>query len=181
MGLKNFLVNFFKGTENNERKTETTKENNDTKIINLLTNEANQGDKNAQYKLGNYYDSGLKIEQNYDEAFKWYKKAAEQGHIDAQYNLGIYYKNGYGIEQNYDEAFKWLEKATEQGHIDAQSELEETQYYLGLYYEQKGNYLEAFKWFEKIAEKGHRNAQYHLGLLYFVGKLCLSIWNVKKW
>ncbi len=45
--------------------------------------------------------------EDYDEAAKWYRKAAEQGHANAQYNLGIMYDNGQGVPQDYVQAHMW--------------------------------------------------------------------------
>ena len=45
---------------------------------------AEQGDSEAQYNLGLFYDKGEGVEKNHSEAIKWYKKAAEQGHAKAQ-------------------------------------------------------------------------------------------------
>ena len=35
----------------------------------------------------------FKVEQDYKEALKWFRKAAEQDYSRAQYALGIIYKN----------------------------------------------------------------------------------------
>jgi TPR repeat protein len=50
------------------------------------------------------YAEGAGVPRNYDEAMKWYRKAAEQGEAFAQSNLGFMYENGKGVPQNYDEA-----------------------------------------------------------------------------
>jgi len=47
-----------------------------------------------------------KDQKNYEEAVRWYRKAAEQGDADVQNNLGGLYFYGYGVEQNYKEAIK---------------------------------------------------------------------------
>ncbi len=120
-----------------------------------------------QCSLGELYYSGEGIEQNYKEAFKWYKKAAEQGDADAQYALGCLYGGGQGVEKNMQEAIKWLKMAAEQGNADAQ-------YLLGLLYcSDEGieqDYEEAFKWCKKAAEQGNAGAQCKLGNLYFSGE-----------
>ena len=38
----------------------------------------------AQYNLGNKYDNGTGVAQNYAEAARWYRLAAEQGHPSKQ-------------------------------------------------------------------------------------------------
>ena len=44
------------------------------------------------------YENGLGVDQNYIEAFKWYKLAAAQGHTDAQNNLERMNKNDQGVK-----------------------------------------------------------------------------------
>ena len=60
------------------------------------------------------------MEQNREEAAKWFREAAEQGNAIAQFCLG-YCK---GIEKNYEEAVKWYRKAAEQGNDDAKKALD---------------------------------------------------------
>ena len=45
---------------------------------------ADQGNEEAQYKLGNCYYNGNGVDKNIEEAVKWYKLAAEQGHAKAR-------------------------------------------------------------------------------------------------
>ena len=47
---------------------------------------AEQGNANAQYKLGTIYDYG--VLRNYKISMKWYTLAADQGNADAQNYLG---------------------------------------------------------------------------------------------
>ena len=70
--------------------------------------------------LGECYYNGSCGEKNYEEAVKWYRKAAEQGDADAQKNLGDCYADGDGVEKNYKEAVKWYRKAAELGNDNAQ-------------------------------------------------------------
>ena len=81
------------------------------------------GDKGAQYKLGEIYDFGQGLEQNYKEALKWYRMAAEQGLVEAQYNLGTVYLQGNEVPQDHKEAVKWFRMAADQGYADAQYNL----------------------------------------------------------
>ncbi len=129
-----------------------------------LRKDAEQGNVNAQARLGYMYQFGKGIPRDYKEAIKWYRKAADQGKADAQYQLGVMYHKGQGVPQNYSEAIKWYRKAADQGNADAQ-------YTLGaLYYYRKGNYSEAIKWARKAAAQGIDSAQYLLGVMYYDGK-----------
>ena len=67
------------------------------------------------------------IEQNMEEAVKWWRLAAEQGDADAQYNLGNAYKRGEGVEQNMEEAVKWWRLAAEKGDEKAKEALKSLQ------------------------------------------------------
>jgi uncharacterized protein len=48
------------------------------------------------------------VAQDYNEAVKWYRKAAEQGNAPAQSNLGFMYENGHGVAQDFVQALMWL-------------------------------------------------------------------------
>ncbi len=48
---------------------------------------AQKGDARAQYFLGEMHEQGLGTQQNIDEAFKWYEKAAEKGDVWAKRKL----------------------------------------------------------------------------------------------
>lgn len=70
---------------------------------------AMQGDAQAQNSLGHRYYFGRGIEQNYEQAFYWYKKSAEQG-----YEAGVLHLAQL-CERNkqYKEAAKWYHKYAE--------------------------------------------------------------------
>lgn len=129
-------------------------------------NKAEQGDIQAQFNIGERYYYGDGIEENHEEAVKWYRKAAEQGYAIAQCNIGYCYGNGDGVEKNYEEAVKWYRKAAEQGDADAQTNL-------GVCYKNgdgvEKNYDEAVKWYRKAAEQGFARAQTNLGYCYYKG------------
>ncbi|MBQ3535764.1 MAG: sel1 repeat family protein [Alistipes sp.] len=123
---------------------------------------ADQGDAEAQNRLGFCYRRGLGVKQNNTEAVKWYRKAAEQGHAQAQSNLGYCYYSGYGVTKDYTEAVKWYQKAAEQSSVDAYNNL-------GVCYEY-GNgvtkdYAEAIRLYRKAAEQGHAKAKQNMEAL----------------
>ncbi|WP_339643681.1 tetratricopeptide repeat protein [uncultured Porticoccus sp.] len=124
---------------------------------------AEQGDAEAQYKMGYISYTGAGVEQNYSEALRWYRLAADQGHVTATNNLGVMYRNGEGVPQNNTEAVKWYRLAAEQGFAQAQ-------YNLGFMYRNgegvPQNNTEAVKWYRLAAEQGHKNAKNNLGDMY---------------
>ena len=136
---------------------------------------AEQGDVDAQNKLGHCYYNGNGVSQSYVEAAKWYRKAAEQGDVNAQFNLGCCY---YRVEA-FEEATKWYRKAAEQGDAVAQRNL-------GFcYYNGNGvaqSYEEAVKWYRKATEQGFAVAQCNLGDCYYKGNgVSQSYFEAAKW
>ncbi|WP_315985027.1 tetratricopeptide repeat protein [Pseudomonas arsenicoxydans] len=131
-----------------------------------VRNRAEQGDAGAQYLLGNCYEEGVGVTQDYPQAVAWYRKAAEQGNAKAQSNLGASYEHGYGVTQDYQQAVAWYRKAAEQGEAAAQSNL-------GLSYASghgvAQDYPQALAWYRKAAEQGYAVAQYNLGVSYAQG------------
>jgi TPR repeat protein len=61
------------------------------------------------------YSTGTGVPKDYEEALKWYKKAAEQGNSNAQYNLGFMYGTGTGVPKDYVLAYRWYSLAVAQG------------------------------------------------------------------
>ena len=73
-----------------------------------LRRQAEQGDMNAQFRLGNCYRMGEGVLENKAEGIKWIRKAAEQGQVGAQFNLGMCYYKGDGLTEDIVEADKWM-------------------------------------------------------------------------
>ena len=112
------------------------------------------------------YKYGGGVPQNYEQAVKWYTKAAEQGDVYAQVSLGDMYKYGEDVPKNATEAVKWYTKAAEQGDVMAQIILG-GMYKYGESVPQNGT--EAVKWYTKAAEQGSVTAQNNLGEMHRYG------------
>ncbi|GHT48462.1 hypothetical protein AGMMS49936_10950 [Endomicrobiia bacterium] len=93
----------------------------DKKTSDQIKINAEQGDAEAQYDLGEMYYNGERVKQDYKKAFYWFKKAAEHENANAQFHLGAMYSKGEGIEQDYKKAFYWFKKAAEQGIDEAKT------------------------------------------------------------
>ena len=65
---------------------------------------AEQGDAEAQQKLGNMYATGENVLKDFKKAFYWYEKSAEQGKAAAQHNLGLVYLYGEGKNKDFKKA-----------------------------------------------------------------------------
>ena len=125
---------------------------------------AEKGDREAQVKLGYFYDKGLGGQVNHESAAKWYGFAAEQGQVVAQFLLGQLYQMGYlGKEPDYTEAKKWYAKAQ---HSNPKAAVA-----LGFIYDTvEDDYLKAKESYQLAANKGDVLGQFDLALLYKEGK-----------
>jgi TPR repeat protein len=78
-----------------------------SKALKLFKPLAEQGDAQAQVKLGRMYLHSRGVAEDFKEAAQWFHKAAEQGHAGGQLELGGMYNMGRGVEKNSVEAYKW--------------------------------------------------------------------------
>ena len=92
--------------------------------LETLRQQANDGDADAQYTLGEKYYDGIDVTQDYETAASWLRKAAKQGHAMAQTFLGYLYETGKGVTMDDEQAVFWYRKAANQDYAEAQ-------YYLG--------------------------------------------------
>ena len=77
----------------------------------LAQRDAEKGDPFAQVSLGDKYQAGEGVPQNYGEAVKWFQKAADKGYFRAQWRLGMAYMLGKGVPQDKVMAHKWFNLA----------------------------------------------------------------------
>ena len=94
--------------------------NEDTETPEATTQVPEQDSPETLYELGNKYYYGNEVEQDYEQALDYYRKAAEQGYAPAQNALGYMFEHGKGVEKdyahnNYKQAFVWYKKAAELG------------------------------------------------------------------
>ena len=88
-----------------------------------LYQRAREGDPKAQYNIGNAFYTGDQVQQNHEQAFLWFRRAADAGNANAQYSLGNIYLMGEGVAQSDDQAVYWYEKASRSGHKRATANL----------------------------------------------------------
>ena len=74
---------------------------------------ANEGDKEYQNILANWYLVGENVEVDYEKAFLYMQKSAIQNEAYATVQLAEFYKEGIGTEINFEESRKWYIKAKE--------------------------------------------------------------------
>jgi hypothetical protein len=85
---------------------------------------AELGHAQAQNNLAVIYAN---IDNDYQEAIKWYKIAIEQDNSWAYRNYAYCLWNGDGVEENKNEAIEFMQKAISLGNPNAENELQEMQ------------------------------------------------------
>ena len=67
----------------------------------MVSSSTEQGDADAQKSLGYMYYKGKGVLQDYNQAVRWYRKAAEQGHAAGLVALGVMYAGGEGVSKDF--------------------------------------------------------------------------------
>ncbi|MBP7765122.1 MAG: CHAT domain-containing protein [Syntrophaceae bacterium] len=96
----------------------------ETDAVGRIRNLAEQGDADAQLRLGTLYARGETVAKNDREALKWFMRSARQSNSQAQYQVGLMYAAGRGVAQNDAEAVRWFRRAATQGYLPAQQALQ---------------------------------------------------------
>jgi tetratricopeptide (TPR) repeat protein len=140
--------------------------------IEEYTKKAEEGNEDAQWNLGLYYEEN----RDFQKAEYWYTKAAEQGFSTYQCNLGFFYEKYY---EDQEKAVYWYTKAAEQDNAQAQ-------YNLAISFERgegvPKDIEKAIYWYTKSAEQDHVGSQNNLGALYLDGKLVSTdLTKAKYW
>ena len=137
---------------------------------------AEQGDADAQFRLGKMYDMALGVPRDEKKAVYWYSKAAEQEHAGAQFELGMtYYYGAEGFRINLSKAADWLRKSNRQGNIYAVDYLIEVEWEMNREFrEQMADAASKYRIWEvdyvqRAAEQGDAVAQCRLGWMYYEG------------
>ena len=99
--------NDIRGLEARHTKQKPASPNDIAQTINKLRESALEGNAAAQYRLGIHFTQS----RDYNNAYKWFHKAAEQGYTKAHYMIGLSYSLGRGVPQNQEVALEWFPKA----------------------------------------------------------------------
>lgn len=127
---------------------------------------AEAGSAEAQYKLGGLFRDGHGVEQSFEKALVWLKRAADQGHAKAMREIGSLYGGGQGVPRDAGAQRDWLLRAAEAGEAKAQYD------FAVMTIEGRRSadpYAEAVPWFRRAAEQNFAPAQYRLGWHLFKG------------
>ena len=132
----------------------------------VLRTAALKGDPSAAYEVGVRFAEGKGVAANYDEAAKWYDRAAQAGVVPAIFRLGTLYEKGLSVKKDVDIARRYYLQAAERGNAKAMHNLAVLDADGG----GKGaNYKNASQWFRKAADRGVADSQFNLGILYARG------------
>jgi localization factor PodJL len=132
----------------------------------VLRAAALKGDPSAAYEIGLRFAEGKGVAPNYDEAAKWYDRAAQAGVVPAIFRLGTLYEKGLSVTKDVDIARRYYMQAAERGNAKAMHNLAVLDADGG----GKGaNYKNASQWFRKAADRGVADSQFNLGILYARG------------
>lgn len=129
------------------------------RILARIRPRAENGVANAQYNLGVMYANGYGVEQSWDKARHWYRKAAKQNHAKAEQNLGVIYAQGKGVPVNKTKAAQWCLRAAHDGAIAAQNNLS-VMYMRGTGIDK--DIGQAAIWAVRAARGGNPQAEYNL-------------------
>jgi localization factor PodJL len=131
-----------------------------------LRSAALKGDPAAAYEIGVRYAEGRGVPSNFDEAARWYERAAQAGLVPAIFRLGTLYEKGLSVKKDADIARRYYMQAAERGNAKAMHNLAVLDADGG----GKGaNYKSASQWFRKAADRGVADSQFNLGILYARG------------
>ncbi|MGO9460100.1 MAG: hypothetical protein ACLPWS_09210 [Rhodomicrobium sp.] len=127
-----------------------------------LETAAQQGDREAQFRIGARFLSDTTLAGGAAAAARWLERAAGKGHIEAQFMLASLYERGAGVAKDEAQAMALYRKAAAAGHVRAMHNL-------GVLFSAHAtpqDYREAALWFSRAAEAGFADSQYNLALLY---------------
>jgi localization factor PodJL len=131
----------------------------------VLRTAALKGDASAAYEIGLRYAEGRGVTANFEEAAKWYDRAAKANLVPALFRLGTLYEKGLGVAKNMDTANRYYRQAADRGNAKAMHNLAVLEADGG----GKPNYKAAVYWFVKAADHGVADSQFNLGILYARG------------
>ncbi|MCJ8322804.1 MAG: sel1 repeat family protein [Rhizobiales bacterium] len=148
---------------------------------------ANQVNTRASLDLAWKYFNGEGVDQDYEKAYIWFKKAADSGDAKATWEVAKMYGYGVGIAQNskkgnawFEKAFVRFEEAGLQGDGHASRKVAEM-YQWGVTVD--WNIDKAVFWFERAGEQGDVLALMGLAYIitYGIGGLTYDIEKGNRW
>jgi len=138
-----------------------------SKLVELIEASSNSGYSRAQYTMGMLYMTGEIVLQNVQAGFWLLKSAAAQDHSMALHHMGTCYAQGIGVEPNVEQAFRYFSRSAELG-LDASKNSLAVFYNAGIYVIQ--NEWRASELYLEAADEGDPTAAFNIGNCYLEGK-----------
>ncbi|CAM4797371.1 unnamed protein product [Rotaria magnacalcarata] len=134
----------------------------------------------ADVVKGHKYEHGdIDVKQDYEQAAKYFAKAASQGNAEGMYNLARLTDRGLGVEKDHNFALKLLEEAAAQPpkhpifNAFPNLGVAEAEHSLGLRYAEgvvvHKNLVAAAYWYERAVDHGSAQSANNLALMYLHG------------
>ena len=139
--------------------------------VSLIRDAANKGNSNGELWLGLCYHYASGVDQDFEEAFRWFSRSAQKGNKLAMGCVGQAYDSGQGVEQDQAMAIKYYQQGAENGDAVSQAALG-LHYLMGQGIEQ--DWTKGFVLLKLAADQGHTDAMQWLPYCYFNG------WGTEK-
>ncbi len=141
-----------------------------TENLQIIQQQAQQGDPYAQATLSDYYLTGYQVAFDDKLALTWAQQSADQGHPLGVFHLANIYRWGIEVKPDsqqaealYAQALEGLQELAQQGDAAAQSAIG------WMYFQGVGvpeNLEKAAEWLQSSANQGHYAGQTDLGLYF---------------
>ncbi|KAG0075180.1 hypothetical protein BGZ90_010138 [Linnemannia elongata] len=135
-------------------------------LVQIIVDAIN-GDTLDQVAVRDMYRTGQGVQQDYQTAMDWYRKAADQGDSVGLRKVGVLHEHGEGVTQSYTTALEWYLRAAECGHPAAQLNI-------GILYRHgqgvPQDYSQALAWLHKATDQGYAPAVVNVGISYHLGE-----------
>jgi len=120
----------------------------------------------AEFEVALRYSEGRGVPQSFEDAARWFERAAKNGLAPAQYRLGSLYEKGQGVKKDLEAARRLYLAAAAKGNGKAMHNLA-VLFAEGI--DGDPDYKSASQWFRKAADHGISDSQYNLAILYARG------------
>ena len=89
------------------------------KELDVWRSQAEKGDAEAQFNVAEAYRKGDIVDQDEQQAAKWYARAANQGYAEAMFDMGFVYRGGNGMAMDKVLSYMWFYLSMKNGDTRA--------------------------------------------------------------
>lgn len=134
-------------------------------VVRTISALAEQGNSEAIYYLGMFYNNGMSVPADQKKAFELFERAAAAGHPLAHYKLGCYWGGQFPgvVPLDHDKELQHKLIAAEAGYALAQGDV-------GNIYYKQNRLADALQWWEVAARQGYPQSLYNLSGMHGRGE-----------